>query len=543
MQSANEELQSTNEELETSKEEIQSSNEELSTVNDELRLRNDELDRANNDLLNLFSSVQMAVVMVWPDLRIRRYTPLAQTIFNIRPADVGRSLSDMHHHIDIEDFAALLRQVIDQETDVEKEVKSVDGHWYLLRIRPYRAQDGMIDGAIVLLVDINVLAETQEHLRERVAQLAIADRHRNEFLAVLAHELRNPLAPLRNAVQILHRSSGDSAVMTRATDLIDRQVQHMSRLVSDLLDAARAQNGQIKLQRLPLDLRASIDNAVELLRVAVESKQQVLRVTLPDEVVWVNGDATRLEQVFTNLFSNANKYTQDRGTIDISLSVVPAGDNLEHALVQITDNGEGIDAELLPRLFELFTQADRSLAHSQGGLGIGLSLVRTLVEMHGGRVAIRSEGRGKGSTFEVRIPLIRPPISETDRQAATQAEPSSAPRHRVLVVDDSKDIRDSCCELLAMAGFEVRAAATGLEALESADGYGPSAILLDVGLPDLDGYEVARRLRQTPRFADALLVAVTGYDTPESRALSAAAGFDHYMSKPMDFKELVKLLG
>ena len=228
VQSSNEELQSTNEELETSKEEIQSSNEELSTVNDELRLRNDELDRANNDLLNLFSSVQMAVVMVWPDLRIRRFTPLAQTIFNIRPADVGRSIADMNHHIDIDDFTGLLREALDHGRDLEREVTSKEGYHYLLRLRPYRAQDGTIDGAIVLLVDINTLAQTQASLRARVAELADSDRHRNEFLAVLAHELRNPLAPLRNAVQILNRSPGDAAHTAKARGLIDRQVHHMS---------------------------------------------------------------------------------------------------------------------------------------------------------------------------------------------------------------------------------------------------------------------------------------------------------------------------
>jgi two-component system CheB/CheR fusion protein len=224
VQSANEELQSTNEELETSKEEIQSSNEELATVNDELRLRNDDLDRANNDLLNLFSSVQMAVVMVWPDLRIRRFTPLAEKLFNIRSTDVGRSIADLHHRINIEDFPGLLRESIEHGRDVEKEIRSVEGHWYLLRLRPYRTQEGTVDGAVVLLVDINTLAHTQEDLRNRVEELAASERHRNEFLAVLAHELRNPLAPLRNAVQILNRSPGDAAVTAKARGLIDRQV-------------------------------------------------------------------------------------------------------------------------------------------------------------------------------------------------------------------------------------------------------------------------------------------------------------------------------
>jgi two-component system, chemotaxis family, CheB/CheR fusion protein len=543
VQSANEELQSTNEELETSKEEIQSSNEELLTVNDELRLRNEELDRANDDLNNLFSSVQMAIVMVWPDLRIRRFTPLAQTLFNILPTDVGRSIADMRHNIEIEDFSLLLAQVTTQAREIEKQVKSHEGRFYLLRLRPYRTQDGSVDGAVVILIDIDTLAQTQENLRKRIEELAAADRHKNEFLAILAHELRNPLAPLRNAVQILNRSAGDAVVTAKARDLIDRQVHHMSRLVSDLLDAARAENGQIRLQRASLDLRESIEHVVDLLRPIFESKGQTLRVSLPQAPVWVEGDSTRLEQIFTNLLNNASKYTQEQGTIGIHLgSAKVDGDSV--AVTQISDNGEGLDAELLPRLFELFSQADRSLAHSQGGLGIGLSLVRTLVDLHGGQVRARSEGRGRGSLFEVRLPTIQRSQEALHPEAkpAALAMSNDAGQRRVLIVEDNRDIRESSCELLAMAGFEVIGAASGFEALEKAPSFGPNAVLLDVGLPDLSGYDVARRLRENPKFASTLLIALTGYDTPEARALSAAAGFDHHMSKPVDFDELATLL-
>ncbi|HEY0747049.1 MAG TPA: ATP-binding protein, partial [Steroidobacteraceae bacterium] len=541
VQSANEELQSTNEELETSKEEIQSTNEELSTVNDELRQRNEEIDRANNDLLNLFSSVHMAVVMVWPDLKIRRFTPLAQTLFNIRDSDIGRSITEIRHEIDIDDFHAMLQRTIDHVRDVEQEVKSRSGHSYLLRLRPYRTVDGTLDGAIVLLIDINTLAETQETLRKRVAELAAADRHKNEFLAILAHELRNPLAPLRNAVQILHRSPGDAAIVARARDLIDRQVHHMSRLVSDLLEAARAENNQIKLQRAPFDLGSSIKNAVELLRPLFEAKQQSLRISLPEERIWVEADSTRVEQVLTNLLNNANKFTQEKGDIEISLSAITVSEK-HCAVIRVMDNGEGIDAELIPKLFELFTQADRSLAHSQGGLGIGLSLVRTLVEMHGGRVTIRSEGRGRGSTFEVRLPMIDTPSAEATLKSAIPIKRTNGRQARVLLVEDNRDIRESSCELLAMAGFEVTAVATGMEALEAAPTFAPTAILLDVGLPDLSGYDVARRLRDQPQFASTLLIALTGYDTQEAHTLSAAAGFDHHMAKPVNFDELMTLL-
>jgi two-component system CheB/CheR fusion protein len=401
-----------------------------------------------------------------------------------------------------------------------------------------------VDGAVVVLIDIDTLVQTQESLRKRVAELAAADRHKNEFLAILAHELRNPLAPLRNAVQILHRSPGDAVVTAKARELIDRQVHHMSRLVTDLLDAARAENGQIKLQRASLDLRSSIEHVVDLMRPVFEGKRQTLRVSLPEEAVWVEGDSTRLEQVFTNLLSNANKYTPERGQIEIRLATVIIQDEKRYAVTHVIDNGDGIDTELVPRLFELFAQADRSLAHSQGGLGIGLSLVRTLVEMHGGRVTIRSEGPGRGSAFEVRLPLTQPPLmlaAPEDGKFPSVPE-KVARQQRVLVVEDNQDIRESSCELLAMAGFEVSAAATGFEALEKAPAFRPTAVLLDVGLPDLSGYDVARRLREKPQFASTLLIAVTGYDTPEAHALSAAAGFDHHMSKPVNFDDLTTLL-
>jgi PAS domain S-box-containing protein len=385
------------------------------------------------------------------------------------------------------------------------------------------------------------LAQTQEALHQRVVELAAADQHKNEFLAILAHELRNPLAPLKNAVQILRRSAGDAAVVEKARDLIDRQVHHMSRLVSDLLEAARAQNGQIKLQTTSLDLRAIIEHVVDLMRPVFEGKHQGLRMTLPETSVWVQGDATRLEQVFTNLLSNANKYTQDRGDIEIGLracldKAVPC------AIVQVIDNGEGIEGELVPRLFELFAQADRSLAHSQGGLGIGLSLVRTLVEMHGGRVSMRSAGRSRGSTFEVSIPLTHTPAERETSNTLLPSLQSVARQRRVLVVEDNQDIRESSCELLSMAGFEVTGVCTGSEALEKAAFFAPNVVLLDVGLPDLSGYDVARRLREMPQFLNTVFIAITGYDTPEARALSTAAGFDHHVCKPVNFDELAALI-
>jgi two-component system, chemotaxis family, CheB/CheR fusion protein len=544
VQSANEELQSTNEELETSKEEIQSTNEELTTVNEELRIRNDELDRANNDLNNLFSSIEMAVVMLWRDLRIRRFTPLAQKAFNILPGDVGRSICDMNLKLDIDNFAESLAAAVNQGVPRESEVRSQDGRWYLLRIRPYRTQENRIDGVTIVLVDIDTLAQTQESLRSRVSELAIADRQKNEFLAILAHELRNPLAPLRNAVQILKLSPADVEVSARARELIERQVKHMSRLVGDLLDAARAQHGQIQLQRERLDVRSIVERAVDMMRPQFDARKQILRVQLAVEPVMIDGDPTRLEQVVSNLLSNAHKYTGDGGIIEVSVGTSGASDpESPQAVVRVSDNGEGIDPDLLPSLFQLFTQADRSLAHSQGGLGIGLSLVRTLVELHGGRVNAYSAGRNRGSEFVLRIPLRADRHEEGDLDdGALPAVGASQRPQRVLVVDDNPDIRESTGMMLTMIGHEVKSAASGHEALQTAAQFRPHAILLDIGLPDLSGYEVARQLRQMAHVASARIIAVSGYDTPEARDRALDAGFDHHVAKPVTLADLEELL-
>jgi signal transduction histidine kinase len=410
---------------------------------------------------------------------------------------------------------------------------------------PYRTQAQKIEGATVVLIDIDTLAQTQDSLRRRVAELAVADQHKNEFLAILAHELRNPLAPLRNAAQILRLSPADANVSAKARDLIERQVSHMSRLVGDLLDAARAQHGQIQLQRAVLDVRPVVERAIEMMQPQFDARRQILRVQLPKTPVLVDGDAARLEQVVSNILNNANKYTADDGCIDIALEVA-SGQSAEQpqAVMRIRDNGEGIDPELLPRLFDLFTQADRSLAHSQGGLGIGLSLVRTLVELHGGSIVAHSEGRDSGSEFIVRIPLVKQvevrPQRATD-PAAPGADARSRPQ-RVLVVDDNPDIRESTAMMLSLIGHETRVAESGEEALQLAIKFQPTVILLDIGLPDLSGYEVVRRLRETGEFAATRIIAISGYDTPEARDRAAEAGFDHHLSKPVPLQELENLL-
>ena len=418
VQSANEELQSINEELETSREEIQSSNEELTTVNEELQNRNEELNRVNNDLNNLFGSLQMAIVMVWQDLRIRRFTPMAEKLFNLIITDIGRPIGDIKLNLTVPDLPAILGEVIDQVAARDLDVQDQTGRWYQLRVRPYRTLDNRIDGAVILLFDIDSLKqsqralerqakdleETHETLRRRVDELASADRRKSEFLAMLAHELRNPLAPLRNSVEILKSVPPADPKALRARELIERQTRTLSRLVDDLLDTARISRGQVQLRREPVELQRIVNRAVENLRPQIDSRHQRLAVNMPPEPLRVVGDATRLEQVLGNLLQNAAKYTPEGGEITVSAARADGAAQPE-AVVRVRDNGIGISAEMLPRVFDLFSQADRSLAHSQGGLGIGLSLVRSLVELHGGRVAASSDGLGKGSEFDFYLPL------------------------------------------------------------------------------------------------------------------------------------------
>lgn len=420
VQSANEELQSINEELETSREEIQSSNEELTTVNEELQIRNEELNRLNSDLNNLFGSLQMAIVMVWQDLRIRRFTAPAEKLFNLISTDIGRPIGDIKLNLNLADLPAILAEAIDQVAPRDLEVQDQAGRWYQLRVRPYRTLDNRIDGAVILLFDIDSLKqsqcalerqtkdleETHEMLRRRVDELATADRHKSEFLAMLAHELRNPLAPLRNSVEILKSVKPDDARAARARELIERQTRTLSRLVDDLLDTARISRGQVQLRRERVELQRVVSRAVENLRPEIDSRRHGIVVDLPPEPLHVTGDATRLEQVFGNLLQNAAKYTPEGGELKVTLVRADEAATRPEAVVRIKDNGMGISAEMLPRVFDLFSQADRSLAHSQGGLGIGLSLVRSLIDLHGGRVAAQSNGLGKGSEFAVYLPLL-----------------------------------------------------------------------------------------------------------------------------------------
>lgn len=380
--------------------------------------------------------------------------------------------------------------------------------------------------------DITERKRLDDQLQRYAADLAEADRHKNEFLAMLAHELRNPLAPICNALEIMRLTGGNG----EAAEMLDRQVGQMVRLVDDLLDVSRISRGKIELRKGRIELASAVHHAVEAARPLIASMGQELTVTLPRGPIYLNADPTRLAQVVGNLVNNACKYTGRGGRI--RLTVEREG---EQAVMAIRDNGIGIAADQLPLIFDMFSQVRGPLLGSQGGLGIGLTLVKRLVEMHDGTVEARSAGVGQGSEFVVRLPIAaaapEPPAPEP-----TVGEPATPTARRILVVDDNPDTATSLATLLELTGNETHIAHDGLEAVAAAAAFRPDIVLLDIGLPKMDGFEAARKIRAEPWGRTMVLVALTGWGQEEDRRESRESGFDGHMVKPVDFAALKKLL-
>jgi two-component system CheB/CheR fusion protein len=671
VQSANEELQSVNEELETSKEEIESSNEELATVNDELNNRNLELNLLNNDLNNIFDNVETPFILVGRDLRIRRVTRQAEKTLNLSAADLGRPIAHLQLGAMVPDLSLLLMETIDKITDREREFRDYLGHWFSLRIYPYKTLDNKVDGAILTVVDIDsikrakrlaedIVATTREPLvvldanlriqaasrsfyelfqltpentenrffhdlgqgqwnhpdlrlrlqqilqkdesftdypmtqefaglgrrmmllnarrllqdeeqnplillaiedvttREeqqsvlvakaerigRTEELARANRNKDEFLAMLAHELRNPLAPLATAVEILATPGVDAGYFADARKVVQRQLKHLTRMIDDLLDISRITQDKIELRKSRVELVSILGEAVESSRSYLQSKGQTLDFPIPEQPIYLEADDTRLEQIFGNLLNNASKFSDNGAVISLHLEVPSPDDQPKNVVVRVRDTGAGIDPELLPRVFDLFVQGNRSLDRSHGGLGIGLTLVRRLIEMHGGTVEAHSEGMGRGSEFIVRLPVSLDPVLKPQRppEAGGPAPVQPAPRRRVLVVDDHEDSVTMLAALLRSKGYEVATARNGTAALEIAPSFSPEFIILDIGLPEIDGYEIARRFRSIPPTEGTVIIALSGYGTQQDRSQTQEAGFDYHLTKPVAPEALFALL-
>ena len=389
-------------------------------------------------------------------------------------------------------------------------------------------------GKPLRMVGINIDITERKNIEIALRE---ADRRKDEFLAMLAHELRNPLAPIRNAVQILKTSGSSEAHLKTARDIIERQVTHMTRLIDDLVDVARLTQGKITLKKETVHLTTVVGDAVDLASPIISERGHDLTIKLPQQPLPLHVDGVRLSQALGNMLTNAAKYTRSGGKIQLT------GDNNGDELkINVRDNGIGIAPDMLPHVFDLFTQSERTLDRAQGGLGIGLALVKRLIEMHGGDVEAHSAGIGQGSEFALRLPLVGDTPEEIVSPKITIASAAATKPRRILVVDDNEDAAEVTAILLRLEGHEVAVAHSGAAAIEQIPTALPDILLLDIGLPEMDGYELARHLRNLPETRDAVFIALTGYGRPDDRQNARDAGYDHHLVKPIEPEELLALI-
>ncbi len=674
--SSNEELQSTNEELETAKEEIQATNEELHTTNDELRRRNSELDLVNNDLTNLLSSINIPILMLTNDLRIRRFTPMARRLFNFIPTDTGRPLSDITTNLNLPDLEALILEVLENLTVTELEVQTLTGSWYTLRIRPYRTIENRIDGVVLILIDIDTLKrstatvaaarnyaeaivatvqvpllvleadfrvntanrafcdtfqvselETADstifelgngqwnipslrsileqmsttdsivqnfevtHLFEKIGQktmllnavkitapgdtnrillsiVDITDRQqfeiershllaqeqlarqsaetanlaKDDFLSNLSHELRNPLTAIIGWAQLLRAHKLDQSKIDRGLEVIYHSAKAQSQLIEDMLDLSRIVSGKLQIEPQQLDLAEVVNLAVESVQLAASAKS--IQISCDLTATAIVGDADRLGQVFWNLLTNAIKFTPSGGRVEIT--AVSAPNSIQ---IHVSDTGQGIEAELLPHIFDKFRQGDSSSSKSTQGLGLGLSIVRHILELHGGTIQAQSAGVGQGTTIIVQLPLNSAAsnlVPAASGQLPAQPEATDLTGLRILVVDDDVDILDLIQYILEHAGASVTIASSTPAAIAALIDAGGNydALLVDIGMPDEDGFALIRQVRALPVESGGQIpaAAVTAYVSERDRQLSLAAGFELHLPKPIDPDRLIQMV-
>jgi two-component system CheB/CheR fusion protein len=671
MVAANEELQSTNEELQSAKEELQSTNEELSTVNDQLRSRNQELDQVANDLVNVLSSVEIPVIIVDLDLRVRRFTPSVAEIASFIPEDVGRPIDDLKFKLQAEDLPGRIRSVIDSMSPREWEVQRQDGRWFRMHVRPYRTTDQRLDGAVLAFLDVDVLKQARKeaesardyarnivetvtsalvvldaslrvlsanaaflerfsvsgdqiegkrlfdlgaklwqaaavreglekgitkltpfsalevptefpgvgrrvlsltgrpivwgngasmmllaiddvtNLRALEAERALllasekqarleaerANRAKDLFLATLSHELRTPLSTMLMSAQLLKRLSTEDRRIERASASIERATQAQSKLIDDLLDVSRIVSGKLMLDLGPVGFDAVVQSAMDIAQPAAQAKSLELKLEIAGPIGTVYGDEMRLQQVVNNLLTNAIKFTPHGGRVSVGLE--RDGDQ---ARLTVTDTGMGIRPDVLPHLFSRFVQADSSVTRTHGGLGLGLSIVRHLVEAHGGRVQAESPGEGKGATFRVTLPLGGAEASKVAR--TPRASVRGIAGVRVLLVEDDDDTRETYAAMLAELGAEVRAAPSAAAGFLALQEFHPQVVLSDIAMPGEDGFSFIQRVRRLDpdQGGQVPAAAITALASNEERQRALSSGFQMHVAKPIDAARLVDVV-
>ncbi|MDB5796874.1 MAG: methylase of chemotaxis methyl-accepting protein [Paucimonas sp.] len=537
MLSSNEEYQSTNEELETAKEELQSLNEELSTTNDELGYRNRELKEMNDQLVEardyanaIVETTAEPMLVLQNDFRVVRANHAFYEGFQTTPAETLQV--NLHALGNGQWDQPALRRLLQDLSPQHSRVKDYE----ISAVFPRIGQRTIVLNAVHLAwTDYPMILLTMRDVTERhnaMDVLRTTDRQKDEFLAMLGHELRNPLAAMRNALELWQVSGNDKKTQREVIAVFERQVNNQVRLVDDLLDVSRITHGVIGLQIQQFDLAKIVRQAYESALPQIKAQQLVAKLTLPPEPVFVSGDPMRLEQVVGNVLGNAVKYTPPGGQIDVKLDR-----DKKEAVLTMTDTGIGMNAEFLPEIFDLFVQARRSVDKNTAGMGIGLALVRRLVNMHGGTVKAESAGLQKGSTFVIRLPALAQ--DSILHEAATILEEAAMVQHcRILVVDDNVDVLKISEEVLHIYGHEVRTAADGKTALEIARDFLADLVLLDIGLPGIDGYEVCRRMKMLPGWQNTVIVANSGYGQGTERQKSEDAGFDHHLVKPINLAKI-----
>jgi len=676
--SSNEELQSTNEELQTAKEEIQATNEELSTTNDELRSRNLQQNRDNSDLNNFLASISVPIVMLTNELRIRRFTPTAQRLFNFIPTDVGRPFSDLHANFDISRLEPMILEVLETLNTQEQEIQTQAGYWYSLRIRPYRTTENQIDGVTLVFVDIDVLkrhaatleaarnyAETivetvqiplvvldaelrvqtanrscyevfqvsevetgrplifelgngqwnipqlrsiltailtnmsqvqnveVDHYFEQIGQKTLlinacklnqadnadmillqlediserkqfetersrlltqeqiarqqaeaANRAKDEFLANLSHELRNPLNTMLGWAQLLRAGTLNEATVARALEVIEQSAKAQSQLIEDILDTSRIVSGKLKLSTRPVDLDLVVQAAIYIVQLSAEAKNIQLVASLSSTTVM--GDADRLQQVLWNLLTNAIKFTPAGGRVEVKLesSQLPDPTQNSYAVITISDTGQGIQADLLPHIFERFRQGDSSTTKASQGLGLGLAIVQHLVELHGGTVQAESPGAGQGATLTVQLPLhapTSPPIAPT---LPVSPEPPDLAGLRILAVDDQVDALELLKFTLEDYGAAVLTVTTARDAIAALSASRYDLLISDIGMPGEDGYFLIRQIRSLSAKAGGQIpaIALTGYGGEVEQQRAMEAGFQTCVTKPVELRQLAWMM-
>jgi len=529
--------------------ERQRAQEELRIAKDELESRvlerTAELARANREVrdneerLRLALAVAQVATWEWDLAKGKmRWSADPEVVFGFPSGSFGPNhrISHAVHPDDVVTLETALHRAM-KTGDFEAEYRAVrpDGTVVWIADRGRVVQDSNSQPTRILGVSVDLTR--RKRLEEALLE---SDRRKDEFLATLAHELRNPLAPVRYAANVLGLKGPQTEELRWAIEVIERQTQHMARLIDDLLDVNRISRNTLELRKASVELSAVISAAVEASKPLMEANQQQLKINLPSEPVYLHADAVRLAQVFSNLLNNASKYSkrpEGGGTI-----LLTADHDGTEVTVAVTDSGIGIADGMIPKVFDMFTQVGRSIGQSEGGLGIGLALAKRLVEMHGGRIEARSEGLGKGSAFYVRLPVHQPSGQKASTSSTSSPVDQAGRKRRILIADDNLDVVETFEIMLQTLGHEVHTATDGIQVLERAEQFKPEVIMLDIGMPRLDGFETARRLRQQPWGRNTLLIAVTGWGHETDKRLSAEAGFNAHLVKPIEMPTILKLL-